>query len=191
MAQLSRPSGCSTSRRDYRCGSRGFRGTSAAATTTTSAYTDSGLDNGTTYCYRVTAVDGSGNESSASNQACATPAAPAVRVVHVADLDGTAKGKGKSVRWEAFVTVTIRDSAAAPVAGATVTGNWSGAVSAGASGLTARNGSLTLRTGNKAQGPQVTFTVTNVAGAGLTYSETANTDPDGDSTGTAIIISKP
>jgi hypothetical protein len=138
----------------------------------------------------VTALDGSGNESLPSDQACATPAVTA-RIVHVADLDGTAKGKGKSVRWEAFVTVTIRDSAAAPVAGATVTGNWSGAVSAGASGLTASNGSLTLRTGNKAQGPQVTFTVTNVAGAGLTYSETANTDPDGDSTGTAIIISKP
>jgi hypothetical protein len=166
-----------------------YRGTSAAATTTTSAYTDTGLNNGTTYCYRVTAVDSSGNESSPSDQACATPAATA-RLVHVADLDGTARGKGKSGRWEAFVTVTIRDVAAGPVSGATVTGNWSGAVSASVSGLTASDGKLTLRTGSIA-GAQVTFTVTNVAGAGLSYDQTANTDPDGDSAGTTITISKP
>ena len=43
-----------------------YRGTSAIATTTASAYEDTGLNNGTSYCYRVTAVDGSGTESSPS-----------------------------------------------------------------------------------------------------------------------------
>jgi hypothetical protein len=113
----------------------------------------------------------------------------AARIVHVADLDGTAKSKGKSGRWEALVTVTIRDDAG-PVSGATVTGAWSGAISASVSGLTASNGSLTLRTGS-ITGAQVTFTVTNVAGTGLAYSQTANTDPDPDSDGTTITISKP
>lgn len=116
--------------------------------------------------------------------------APAARVVHVADLDRTAKSKGKSGRWEALVTVTIRDDAAGPVPGATVTGAWSGAISASVSGLIASDGSLTLRTGS-ITGAQVSFTVTNVAGAGLTYSQAANTDPDGDSTGTTITIFKP
>ncbi|HEV8232622.1 MAG TPA: lysyl oxidase family protein [Thermoanaerobaculia bacterium] len=114
------------------------------------------------------------------------------RIVHVADLDGTVKAKGKSGKWEAFVTATIRDSAGSPVGGATVTGNWSGAASRSVSGLTASNGSVTLGTGQIAGGTNATFTVTNVAGAGLTYSQSANTDPDGgDSTGTTITISKP
>jgi hypothetical protein len=167
-----------------------YRGTTEAATVTASAHTDTGLTNGTAYCYSVTALDGAGNESSASNQACATPAAPAGRIVHVADLDRSAKGKGKSGRWEASVTVTIRDAAAVPVTGATVTGNWSGASSGSISGITASNGSVILRTGSIA-GAQVTFTVTNVAGTGLTYNQTANTDPDPDSDGTTITISKP
>jgi fibronectin type 3 domain-containing protein len=42
---------------------------------TTAAYTQTGLTNGTTYYYVVTAV-GSGGESAASNQASATPVAP-------------------------------------------------------------------------------------------------------------------
>jgi hypothetical protein len=178
---------------DAVAGYKVYRDSSAVpiATTTTSAYTDAGLTNGTLYCYRVAAVDSSGNASPPSDPACATPAAAPARIVHVADLDGTASSKGKSGRWEALVTVTIRDDAGSTVAGATVTGNWSGATSRSVSGLTASDGSLTLRTGNIANGAQVTFSVTNVAGAGLTYSQTANTDPDGDSDGTVIIIRKP
>jgi serine protease len=41
-----------------------------------SAYTDNAVTNGTTYYYRVTAVDTSGNESSNSSTASATPNAP-------------------------------------------------------------------------------------------------------------------
>ena len=37
----------------------------------------------------------------------------------------------------------------------------------------------------------VTFTVTGVTGAGLTYNGGANHDPDGDSTGTVIVILEP
>jgi lysyl oxidase/fibronectin type III domain protein len=167
-----------------------YRDANAGVSTTASAYTDTGLTNGTNYCYRVTAVNGSGGESSPSAQACATPAAPP-RVVHIADLDRIAKGKGRSGKWEASVTVTVRDAANGLVAGATVTGNWSGAISRSASGVTASNGSVTLATGQISGGANVTFTVTNVTGTGLTYNPAANGDTDGDSNGTAITIARP
>ena len=167
-----------------------YRDTNAGVNTAVSAYTDTGLTNGTSYCYRVTAENGSGNESSPTAQVCATPAAPA-RVVHVADLDRITKGKGKSGKWDASVTVTVRDAAAVAVAGATVTGNWSGAISRTVSGVTASNGSVTLVTGSMTGGTSVTFTVTNVAGTGLTYNPAANADPDSDSNGTTITIARP
>ena len=46
-----------------------------------SAHTDTGLANGTTYTYRVTAYDVSGNESDPSGTASATPTAPPVPTV--------------------------------------------------------------------------------------------------------------
>ena len=167
-----------------------YRDANPGVATTASAYSDTGLTNGTSYCYRVTAVNGSGNESSPTAQVCATPSAPA-RVVHVADLDRIARGKGKSGKWDASVTVTVRDAANGLVAGATVTGNWSGALSRSASGVTASNGSVTLATGQISGGTSVTFTVTNVTGTGLTYNSAANSDTDGDSNGTAITIARP
>ena len=100
--------------------------------------------------------------------------APAARVVHVADLDGTANGKGKSGKWDASVTVTVRDAATALVSGATVTGSWSGAISRSVSGVTASSGSVTLASGAISGGASVTFGVT-----------------DGDSTGTSITIPWP
>jgi hypothetical protein len=47
-----------------------------AATTTVSNYTDTGLTNGITYYYVVTAFDSSNNESAYSNQAAGTPHNP-------------------------------------------------------------------------------------------------------------------
>ncbi|MDQ5871046.1 MAG: lysyl oxidase family protein [Acidobacteriota bacterium] len=117
---------------------------------------------------------------------------PESRVVHVADLDRTARGKGKSSKWEAFVTVTVRDAAGSAVAGATVNGNWSGALNRSVSGVTGSGGSLTLGTGQISGGTSVTFTVTGVAGSGLSYDPAANTDPDPDgSNGTTITIPRP
>jgi subtilisin family serine protease/fibronectin type 3 domain-containing protein len=60
----------------YRVYRRSTDGTwsAAIATVTASAYTNTGLTNGSTYTYRVTALDATGNESAASNEASATPA---------------------------------------------------------------------------------------------------------------------
>ena len=153
-----------------------------------SAFTDTGVTNGATYYYVVTAADLSANESSFSNEASATPVQTAF-TMHVADLDIVEKLRGKSRQIQ--VTVTVVDSDGVPVGGATVTGNWSGALSGIASGLTGLDGTVTFSTGKLALGGSVTFTVANVTHASLSYDPLANSDPDGDSDGTTITLGGP
>ena len=61
---------------DAVAGYRVYRNGSPVATPTGSGYTDTGLTNGSTYTYRVTALDQAGNESAPSNQVSASPQAP-------------------------------------------------------------------------------------------------------------------
>jgi hypothetical protein len=59
--------------RVYRRNTDGSWPTAPLATTTSSAFVASGLRNGTSYTFRVTAYDGAGNESAPSPAASATP----------------------------------------------------------------------------------------------------------------------
>jgi acid phosphatase type 7 len=59
--------------RVYRRNADGSWPTTPTATPTGSQWSDSGRTNGTTYTYRVTALDGSGNESTPSSTVSATP----------------------------------------------------------------------------------------------------------------------
>jgi parallel beta-helix repeat protein len=61
------------------------------------AFTDTGLTNGITYYYRISAVDSSGNESSYSEEASATPLAPGPdKTAPEAPTDLTANGSNPS-----------------------------------------------------------------------------------------------
>ncbi|HUG68295.1 MAG TPA: S8 family serine peptidase [Pirellulaceae bacterium] len=112
--------------------------------------------------------------------------------MHVGDLDGTVNIKGKSGKWEAFVTVAVHDATDNSVAGATVVGNWSTtAATWGGSGTTDSSGIVTLASGSIEGSSSVTFTVTEVTHSSLTYDGSKNHDPDGDSNGTTITISLP
>ncbi|MCF7709168.1 MAG: S8 family serine peptidase [Verrucomicrobia bacterium] len=111
----------------------------------------------------------------------------AVDTMHVGDLDGAKNVKGKSGNWEVFVTVTIHDGNCAPVADATVTGAWSGAISGTASGMTAGDGTVTFATDTMKGGSSVTFAVEGVQGT-LNYDSGDNHDPDADSNGTIITV---
>ena len=90
-------------------------------------YTDTTVVNGTTYYYVVLAEDTSGNVSAASSAVSAQPEGdPSTSVLGVASIDLQAAGN-KSMKLTADVVVV--DEAGLPVAGALVTGVFSGDLS--------------------------------------------------------------
>jgi serine protease len=93
--------------------------------------------------------------------------------MHVGDLDGSKSGTN---RWSATVTITVHDAAHNPVASVSVSGNWSKC------SVTKSNIPRTTTS--------VTFSVTGLSKSGWTYVSASNHDPDGDSNGTNITITK-
>lgn len=157
---------------------------------TTSAYLDGDVANGTTYCYQVTAVDSSGNESAPSAEACATPSATSALVtVHIGDLDATSSSQGRT--WTATVAVEVHDSTHGAVPGATVSGDWSGGEGEMSSCTTGDDGRCSVSSANIPKSvSSVGFTVTSVSSEAGAYASDHNHDPDGDSNGTTISASK-
>jgi hypothetical protein len=109
--------------------------------------------------------------------------------MHVGDLDGTATATRNE--WSATVTVTVVDGAGSAVGGAKVAATWTTLGSA-ATCTTDAMGRCTVTSPRvrKTTG-SLTLHVDAVSHAQLTYDAGANTDPDGDSTGTAITVTKP
>lgn len=114
--------------------------------------------------------------------------------MHIGDLDGIASNDGTT--WSAIVEITVHDANHAPLNGATVVGSWS------RSGLNANTCTTGELGGNgtcivlfPALGIKkvkwVAFTVTSVTLAGRTYAATGNHDPDGDSNGSSIRVTRP
>jgi hypothetical protein len=149
------------------------------------SFGDTGLEATTTYSYRVRAFNALG-DSAYSVEASATTAVPAL---HIGDLDGA-----RTVRrtaWRATVTIAVHDEDHAPVAGAGVTGTWSGGATGSAAATTGPDGTCTVSRQNlKPALRRVRFTVTGVSKSGYAYTPAANHDPDGGSTGTRITVTK-
>lgn len=155
----------------------------------------SGLSANTTYYYEVQSTDSSGNTAVDNNNGTyysfKTVASSSGRM-HVGDLDGATSLKGKSGKWEAVVTVTIHDSSHLAVPNATVTAKWSGGKSGTVTGTTGTNGTVSFATGAISSGTgSVTLTVGGVTHTSLSYEPGSNHDPDGDSNGTSITVTKP
>jgi serine protease AprX len=118
----------------------------------------------------------------------ATPT-QAISTLHVGDLDGTS-ASSKNI-WNAIVTILVHDAFENPVANASVSGGWSNGASGTASCTTNASGTCQVTgSGLSSKTASVTFSVSNVSRSGLTYDATANHDPDGDSDGTSLTISK-
>ncbi len=107
-------------------------------------------------------------------------------VMHVSDLDGTKTAAGR--KWNASVTITVRNGSGVAVSGATVTGSWAGKGSTACTTTTTGQCSMT-KTGLTSA--SIVFTVTNVSKSGFSYNASLNSDPEGDSNGTSITIAKP
>ena len=85
----------------------------------------------------------------------------------------------KGSQTQATATVSVRDSNGNPVAGATVNGTWSGAVSGSSSGTTSTSGAASMNSSRTKSSGTFTFTVTGVSLSGYTYL------PSNNSTGSA------
>jgi serine protease AprX len=93
--------------------------------------------------------------------------------------------------WSASVAITAHNGAHGLVAGAVVTGTWSGGYSGSASCTTNATGICSVSTAAlNRQKTSVTFTIANVNASGLTYTASSNHDPDGGN-GSTVTILKP
>jgi hypothetical protein len=153
------------------------------------------------YAARLTGIGGS-SPPTATPPPTNTPASPtstpiptltptpSAKTLHVSDLDGGASRSSRS--WKARVTILVQDAGNMPVANVTVRGNWSNGYSGSAHCTTGSSGTCTLTSGNISLSKgSVTFTVSNLARSGFTYNPAANGDPEGDSNGTTIVVSRP
>ena len=121
-----------------------------------------------------------------------TPTATAAaNVMHIGDLDRLSVNTASN-RWRATVTVKVVNGANQPVSGAKVAGVWSNGETGNGSCTTATNGTCRIIKNNIRRAvTSVRFTVTAVTKSGWTYNAALNSDPDGDSNGTYIIINRP
>jgi len=152
-------------------------GTTGSGSTVSHAYAAG------TYTVTLTVTDNGGATNTRSTSVTVTQP-----LMHVGDLDLSITNQGGT--WTANATITIHDSNHSPVANATVSGSWS----SGGTGSCTTSGSgqcaVSKSTIPKSTG-SVTFTVGNVTHATLTYNSAQNHDPDGDSNGTLITLSRP
>ena len=141
--------------------------TSTAANTT--GFSDSGLNPSSTYFYRVSAYNSNGNSTFSNTSSATTQPQTAGTSVQVGSITVSTLSQGKGQKSGRAVVVVVDDQGAA-VAGATVTGDFSGGINeTGISGnATDGNGSTTIDSSQSAKGVKsLSFCVTAITHATL------------------------
>jgi len=111
------------------------------------------------------------------------------KTIHVGDLDGSAVLSNRS--WNANVTILVHDANEKPLPNVKILGLWSNGYVGSVICLTNASGICQVsKTGLKMNVTSVTFTISNMAASGMTYQPASNHDPDKDSNGTVLVISK-
>ncbi|MGI8822389.1 MAG: S8 family serine peptidase [Acidimicrobiia bacterium] len=142
---------------------------------------------GGTYTVTLTVTDDDGATDTETQTVTVSGGGGGGTTMHVADLDGSGVITSGKI-WTATATITVVDDTGAPVSGATVTGRFRSVT--GLTCTTDGAGMCSISLANTRRRSE-TFTVTDVSHGTLTYDAAANTDPDGDSDGTVIVINRP
>ena len=143
-----------------------------------SDWTDTSVVNGTTYHYRATAVDDSGNESAPSSSIMVTPTdgmgGPASQ--HVDSILVTAVNQGGGLK-KGRADVSIVDDLGDPVADALVLGSFSGGLTETLLVSTDSQGQAVFITSDSKKGSlPLTFCVDDVTHASLNYASESNVE---------------
>lgn len=151
----------------------------------------SGLAEGSEHVLIARVTDSAGNSvESPATSVRMQGLVPSGTGVHVSDLDASSISNGGT--WSAEILVEVQD-AGELVTGAVVEGTWSlsGSGPIRVDCVTGTSGRCLIgNEGIKKRDGQVTFSVTAI-NADSGYEPTLNDDPDGDSDGTSITVSKP
>jgi thermitase len=116
----------------------------------------------------------------------ATPPPPDALGAHIGDLDASTINNGPS--WTAQVTIQIHYEDHTSVGAGTVMGQWS---DGNMSLCSISNGQCVIQSGSIAKKtPSTVFTVSSVSVIDSDYASASNHDPENDSDGTSITVSK-
>jgi serralysin len=146
-------------------------GSTASSTNPSHTYTSVG-----TFVATLTVTDNRGGTNSTSKTISVQADPSAIVYIGGIAMQAVPAGGGSYAQ----ATVSIQRPNGAPVAGATVTGTWSGLVTGSASGVTDANGRVVFKSKKVARkSGTITFRVTNVTASGLTYSPSSNVATQG------------
>jgi hypothetical protein len=135
------------------------------------------LNHATTYYWRIDEVNADGT-TQGTTWSFTTEAAPVLETLHLAGLAGSAL-PGSRGRWSASVEIAVANQSADPEPGVTVDGTWSNGASGGSSCITDADGFCRVEKGNlKSNTGSVTFTVTGLSKAGMSYAPADNVGGD-------------
>ena len=136
------------------------------------------------FTYKVSDGRG-GTDTGTVNVTVDIPSGP---IMYIADLDNLSTLQTGS--WTAKIGVVVHNRSGQPLGSVTVTGVLSNGTTTACT--TGSKGSCTINAPKLANTRlSITFTVTKLARSGSTYVPALNSDPDTDSDGTTIVITKP
>jgi uncharacterized delta-60 repeat protein len=137
----------------------------------TNTYTDLTAVNGTTYYYRVSVIYPCGESAYSSPYGIVPQAPPPTMHVQSITMSWVASGS----RYQTKAVVRVVDNNGAPVSGATVTGNFTGAINnAGRTGVSNASGDATVTSSSSIRNGSVTFTVWDIYRATMNYNAGGN-----------------
>lgn len=119
-----------------------------------------------------------------------TPTKTPLPLFHIGDLDRTST-LTSSTSWTATVTIYAHNASETPLSGVKVNIKWTGGATGTTSCTTNSSGFCKVSKSLSTSKTSITLTVTSATKSSYTYQSANNHDPDGDSTGAIVIVSKP